>query len=152
MNPFNLPLNNTTIFLLPLMFPELKYDKDFKNHLKQAYLGTLDSNNIDKYTLLLKFINTKEELQFDTDFEKSQYDTFIKGEYDSFSNKYKQTILDFWEEDENSLLDLILNGEKDKILYDFTDKIDKDIIEQIKETLHEAWPPPNLILDELLLE
>jgi len=177
MNPLNLDVNKTTTFLLPILFPDSTHDEIFSNYLKQAYLGVLDSDDVD-FTILLEFdedkvtpdliedfINniqakgTVKEIKdnlvtytLDQEFDKFQYEHFLAGRYSKFAPQTKLSIIDFWKEPEGggSLLHGILYNTPE-IVNEHADQLDGQMIQELKELNEESWPPPNLFVDEFLL-
>lgn len=177
MNPITLDVNKTTVFLLPILFPDSIHDEIFSNYFKQAYVGLLDSSEDIEYDILLEFDEDKvtpdlwsditDNIQapgaevksiddnlitytFDDEWSKTQYELFLKGVYSQFDDKAKKIILEFWKEDDNSLLYAILYNDSEKV-EQYTPHLNKDIIDQLKETNGESWPAPNLFVDEFLL-
>jgi len=175
MNPLVLDTNKTTVFLLPIMFPDSTHDEIFSNYFKQAYIGLLDEDSID-HSLVLEFDDDKTsddviedfisnipargevkgksanlvEYIFTDELDKFQYEHFLKGSYSKFNEATKENILDFWKEEKGSLLHAILYNDSEKV-NEFTPHLNKDIIDELKDTNGESWPAPNLFVDEFLL-
>ena len=142
--------NDTTIFLLPIMLPHIKYDELYSNDFLQAYIGLEFKHDFDDTLILVfndmlpdlvKFIDLnilgdgqkEEESEFFISFEipdelKQEYDKFLNGEYHMFSEENKEIILNFWEEDD-----------KDSLLYKTLYNITKKNI----------WNPPDILGKEL---
>lgn len=177
MNPITLDVNKTTIFLLPMLFPNSTYDEIFSNYFKQAYVGLLDDEDDLDYTITLEFDKDNMTPDFiddfitnlqpnaifrdgednvftfifeGTEYDKFQYEHFLAGRYSNFGDDMKTLILDFWKENDKSLLYGILNNDAE-IVDKFTPYLDKEILEELKETNGESWPPPNLFVDEFLV-
>lgn len=171
MDPIKLGVNKTTTFLLPMLLPESTHAEVFSNNFKQAYVGVLDENDNDAKHIILEFDEdnitpeffedfienfnpkghlvkeTENTLTFDvTSFKGEEiYDDFLKGKYSNF--KDKETILEFWGEDKESLLSGILNNDNE-IVRENVQYLSTDIIVELKEVHDESWPPPNLFVDE----
>ena len=176
MNPITLDVNKTTTFLLPLLFPSSTHDEIFSNYFKQAYLGLLDDPDDLEYNIVLEFdkdkitedhiddfLNNMEpygELKerkdnlltfvFMDEHNKFQYEHFIKGSYSKLADHVKKTILEFWKEEDTSLLYGILHN-LSAIVDKYTPHLNNEIIQELKETNGESWPAPNLFVDEFLV-
>lgn len=177
MNPIvHLDVNKTTIFLLPMLFPNSTYNEIFSNYLKQAYIGLLD-DKFDEHEMVLIFDDDKASpeqienfienidykgeliaagssiddnmliLRINDELDRQSYDNFLKGRYSLFSEDYKNTILEFWEEDDNSLLKGILTNNRD-LVEELQSIAGRSILHEIESLNDESWPPPNLLVDE----
>jgi len=135
-NPFNLDINETTRFLLPIVFTNTTYEELVANDFKEAYIGMLENPEYDDNSIILKFDyeSYSEETLDDmiTALDRAdlfikkednvivyslpeelqeQYDTFLQGKYSEFSDESKQNIVDFWGGlDKASLISDILIG------------------------------------------
>lgn len=171
MNPLVEGHTNTTIFLLPILFPHITYDKLFSNYFEEAYVGMIDNDDYDD-TIIFKF-KEEEDVYVETltsckllelknniviynipEEFKEEYENFLKGKYSKLIEESKQDILSFWGEDENSpLYGILYKTEKGKDF--FTNIIDKKHKAQILKSLDfselEFWPPPNILSNELLI-
>jgi len=168
MDPFKGNHNDTTKFLLPILFPDLTHDKLFSNYFEQAYIGSLDTDTLDD-TIILKFQEEDSMEDFISDntiYHKDnivayaipdelneEYERFLSGKYSKFKEESKQNILDFWDEEKTSLLygilykteegkEILLNTVQDK-------KLKNRISSGLENEDIEFWPPPNIILREL---
>jgi hypothetical protein len=174
MDPIKLGVNKTTTFLLPMLFPESTHDEIFSNYFKQAYVGLLDDEDREAKEIILEFDGENTGEHFFTTFieelepkglikdetdttltfsiedfgNEDDYALFLNGKYSMFNDEYKKQILEFWKEEEGSLLWGILYNDGE-VVAKYTDYLDLDIIDQLKETHGESWPPPNLFVDEL---
>lgn len=127
---------NTTKFILPLLFDNnTRYHELLKNFFINAFIADMaNKENDDKIHLLFadypslsltqKLSNIITEyrykdgyvlvyplnLEFEEDYEK-----IIRGEYSAISEKAKNRILSFWEEDNNSLIWGVLYKKGDKV-------------------------------------
>ena len=175
MNPIKLEANKTTTFLLPILFPESTHDEIFSNYFKQAYVGLLDSEDVD-YSIILEFDKDNMTPDLIEDFvynlphngklqsiqdniisfvfvnsvDKEDYEYFLKGAYSKFSSNTKIAILEFWKEDEKSLLYGILYNDPE-IVYEYTPYLNKEILDEMNDLTGESWPPPNLFVDEFMI-
>ena len=175
MNPITLDVNKTTTFLLPILFPESTHDEIFSNYFKQAYVGLLDSEDID-YSIILEFDEDDMTPDLIEDFvyniphngkllsvqdniigfvfigekDKEDYENFLKGSYSKLSDDAKIAILEFWKEDQSSLLYGILYNDPE-IVEEYTPYLNKEILDEMNDVTGESWPPPNLFVDEFLV-
>jgi hypothetical protein len=180
MNPFELNKNYSTIFLLPIMFPHITYEELIANYFEEAYIGTIEGGGEYDDTLLLKFNpnNFTEDLvdevaellnrdEYSLEYEsenvfcynipesiKADYEAFLHGKYTQLQDEAKANILEFWEEDEDSLLHAILTGNAKNAramellkLYGMN-----DLLENFDNSLGEIWPPPNVLANEMMFE
>ena len=165
MDPIKLDVNKTTTFLLPMLFPNSTHDEIFSNYFKQAYIGLLDDEmptssivlEFDEDSITLDLIDDfisnfqpqgditdmKDNLLFFNilDHAQEDYEKFLKGNYSEVRDEFKQTILDFWKENDSITL---LYG----ILYNNNDNTIKGLK---KQPSGENWPPPDLFEDEFLV-
>lgn len=172
MNPLKLNINNTTRFLLPIVFPDLTYNEFFSNYFEQAYLGILDDQRYDD-KLILKLedgcspedyftTNILPEYIHDTverdalviynipDHIEDEYEIFIHGSYSKLSEESKQAILNFWEEDEDSMLHGVLYKTQKgaELLASYLNHRDFNAMQKNSDS--EYWYAPNILKDELL--
>lgn len=177
MDPFKIDINDTTRFLLPLMFPNNTYSELFSEHLEEAYIGMLDDDTKDD-TLILKF---KHDLLNDLDLQvfmeeydnhvvldstdnlivyeipeelEEIYNKFLNGEWSKFPEESKQNIIDFWETDEDSLLyGILYKTEKGQEL--ISTFVDPHLRGKVKNAFSknstELWKPPDILSKELLI-
>jgi len=127
---------NTTKFILPLLFDEkTKYHELFTNFFINAYIADMaNKENDDKIHLLFadypslsltqKLSNLITEYKYKDGYVlvyplaielEEDYEKIIKGEYSTISEKSKNRILSFWEEDQTSLLWGVLYKEGNKV-------------------------------------
>lgn len=161
MDPIKLQHNDTTKFLLPILFPHITHIELFTEEFEQAYIGKLDDEQFDDTIILKcnesydlsyieencigKLLSSDETLLvFDLPEDiKEEYEKFLNGEYSQFSERSKKDILNFWDTDEDSLLYTILYPEKRKD--------QPEILKQFgTDTKPELWGPPNIIKNELI--
>ena len=182
MNPFKLDINETTKFLLPIVSKDTTYDELVASDFEQAYIGMLDDKQYDdKIVLKFKdgysneielHDNIKElyedatittlssdllVLDIPADME-ADYERFLEGHYSKLSDVAKANITEFWGEEEGSLLHNILwgVGPDKNALKSTLEKISlftsKEGINLLYNNTGEFWPPPNIIMNELLFE
>lgn len=168
MNPFKGSHNDTTKFLLPIMFPNFTHDQLFSNYFEEAYIGMLDGDDYDD-TIILAYeeVPVPEDTPTDLNVLKvtdnyivyeipeeldDEYSKFLNGRYSELTEESKQKILNFWDEDESSILHGILYKTeigKDTIL-NIVDKEFKDkIAKSLSKEKVEFWTPPNIVKSEL---
>lgn len=180
MNPFELNKNNTTKFLLPIMFPNTTYTELIANYFEEAYIGILDEKEYDDMILLkFNYNNFTEDLLEDvkevldrSDLMKTvlrgnvlcyeipeeivpDYEHYLNGKYSQMTEEAKANILEFWGQDEESILSLILSANakddttKIQLLKNY---VGGDILDGFDTTQGEVWPPPNVLIDEMMFE
>ncbi len=172
MDPFKLNINETTRFLLPMVLPNITHNELISNYFQQAYIGILDEKEYDDQ-LLLQFTEDFDENSLDeigiTEYFKisdnliriflpeveeflEQYELFLAGNYSKLNEKSKQDILEYWGEDELSILHGILY--KTEVGLEILSKlVDKNTIKSIKENPDsEYWPAPDVLINELLYD
>jgi hypothetical protein len=160
---------NTTKFILPLLFDNnTRYHELLKNFFINAFIADMaNKENDDKIHLLFadypslsltqKLSNIITEyrykdgyvlvyplnLEFEEDYEK-----IIRGEYSTISEKAKNRILSFWEEDNNSLIWGVLYKKGDKVRKYYQKVLDTKIYGSW--TREKEWWIPFNIPDEIL--
>lgn len=175
MDPTKLDVNKTTIFLLPMLFPDSTHDEIFSTYFRQAHIGLLtdemptssivlefDEKNITE-DLMDDFINhlepkaylveKKDNLIFFDMYEehRGDYENFLQGKYSKFNYRSKQEILEFWKENkESSLLKGILDNDPE-VIENHKAYIDREILHELEEVDDESWPPPDLFVEEFLV-
>jgi hypothetical protein len=178
MNSLEISTNSTTRFLLPILFPNTKYEELIANGFIQAYIGMLDDDTYDDSLLLLfhKDIDIEglEELfidKMDVDIlddlpddtvqmivinnwrdyleDEEEYSKFLSGNWSKLSPYSKENILSFWGEDGTSMLYMILT--KDSRFKSIVEDFTSTIFAgQLKEEEYkEYWPKPDIIDNEL---
>jgi len=182
MDPFKLNKNKTTTFLLPIMFPHTTYDELIANYFEEAYVGILDEQKYDDTIVLkFDYNNFTADVAEDVkdllnrsdstasqisdcilcytiaDREMTDYDHFLHGRYTKLSDGAKAAIQGFWDEPEDSVLSMVYNikartTERKELLKHYIAENVLEELEEMKVTDGEVWPPPNVLIDELLFE
>jgi len=122
MELLSLKNNMSCYFLVPLLFPkDTKASQIFYEEFKDAYIADYKRKQhddkvllvYDKYTIDIPLTSRNSEY---TDYNghilvynipeefNDDYGKFLRGEWSKLSQKAKDLILNFWDEDENSLL------------------------------------------------
>lgn len=128
MNPIFLDKNNTTKFILPMIFDDdVKYNEILTKDFINAYIADFDKPEYDDHILIAckEGKTSYDELPKPThQYNKNNltvfvydipenhaedYFTLIAGMYSLLSESYKQRLLDFWNQEKGSDLDKILN-------------------------------------------
>ena len=149
MNPLALNKNKSTIFILPMVFDNLKHTDILTEDYANAYIADFETLEFDDDLIVVYNDKAKAQLQSakalgKTTFtykdqlaqvyeipEKYLVDYFkvIAGQYSSISEGLKQVMLSFWENDEKSSLYRVLYAEA-------TDDLDSGIIaDKVNELL-----------------
>ena len=160
---------NTTKFILPLLFDEhYKYHELFNNFFINAYIADMaNKENDDKIHLLFadypsliiqkKLPETITEYQHKDGFVlvyplasewEEDYEKIIRGDYSTVSEKAKNRIISFWEEDNTSVIWGVLN-KQGKAVQKFVQKITGDAKNKWWSQEKEWWLP-FIITDEIL--
>jgi len=112
MNPLLLKHNKTTKLIMPMAY----YNKSIKGeeiisdeNFKGAYIGHLDKPEWDD-TIIIDHNGLFEVLEVPTEFE-DDYWKIISSQYSQISDKYKDYLLAFWDEDLTSELYRVVNAE-----------------------------------------
>jgi hypothetical protein len=169
MNPLTLKSNNTTRFILPMLyFKGLKYTNILNDYFTKAYIADIDHPENDG-KLAVKYMthdSIPKELgdniyydEYDSSFiavieipDKylDDYYKILAGQYSSLSEEYKKTILSFWEEDNTSTLYGVLYKVKNlvrKMLLAALDTIPEEL-----SVRAEYWPTPKMYKEILGME
>ena len=146
MNPLKLNSNNSTIWLLPMLNEKgFKHNDIINEYFINAYIADIDKPENDNKLLIKYFVvegipkffneDNKYTIYLDESDDSfvvavnipeehlSNYHKFLAGQYSKFSKEYKQLILQFWEEDESTLLYGILHktGRAEKMFEEMSD-------------------------------
>lgn len=153
MNPLELNKNVSTIFILPMVFEDLKYDQIVTKDFKNAYVADFSRPEFDDDLILVfKEISSIQrdakatyEVKGDIvevyeipDKYLAEYFKIYAGQYSEISEELKQIILKFWDEDEESLLY--------KILYNL---VENDHEEDIRADKVKSLIPEFRLVDEV---
>jgi hypothetical protein len=140
MDIFDNKYNETTIFMLPMLYSNFKYTDVLTEDFINCYIADINKPGLDEY-LHLVFHTTNFSLPIPEEFIKD-YKYFLRGKYSKFSLKLKKIILSFWN----------CNGETNlhSILFK-TDKMKEYWLKKPAKLGHkysnsmEYWPKPILI-------
>lgn len=161
MNPLVLKLNNTTRFLLPILYAKgLKYNDVLNNFFISAYIADIDRPENDS-RLSLKYMTIDaipKELDGETTHDPEDdsflvtfdipeefmddYYKFLSGEYSKFSKKLKEYIMSFWEEDNKSALYGVLYHKKNLVKQVWAARSDLPL--EAVDPKVEYWPYPRM--------
>jgi len=176
MNSLEVNTNCTTRFLLPIVFPNTTYDELIANGFKKAYVGMLDDDAYDDSLILVFHKDTDEDMleelfdgkdvtivedEHDDELQliivenwseesiDNEYSNFLTGKWSKFSVKSKDNIQSFWNDDAESILNMILykNPKFQDNLESFLSTI--FVGKDIDNPDAEFWPQPDIIEDEL---
>ena len=121
---------STTLYLLPLLFSEdIKYNDIINEEFKAAYIADFENKQYDDRILLVfndykcNIPTTNRIDQYKSndhtilvynlpDEYTDDYYKFLIRNIEGLSDKAKKKILDFWEEDDKSILDKTLYGKR----------------------------------------
>lgn len=169
MNPLILKVNNTTRFLLPMLyFKDLKHTDILTDYFIKAYIADIDHPENDG-KLSIKYMthdNIPKQLgdnvyydEYDNSFivvvdipEKQlpNYYKILTGDYSDLTDEYKQAILAFWEENNKSILYGILYKVKDLVREMIMEKA--GTIPEEMSVKSEFWNAPKLHKEILGME
>ena len=160
---------NTTKFILPLLFENnTRYHELFNNFFINAYIADMaNKENDDKIHLLFadypsltlqqKLPETITEYEYKDGFVlvyqltlkwEDDYIKIITGDYSTISETAKERILDFWEEDNTSLLWGVLYKEGDEVRKYFEKLLGEKITSPWNRD--KEWWLPFAIPDEMI--
>jgi hypothetical protein len=130
--------SKSTIFILPLLYPGIKFTDVLADNFINCYIQDTvypdpeDSLIIEFDDNIARFRMTKEYI--------ADYKKIIKSQYSKLSDNAKETILYFWQQNKDSYLHSVLY-KTNKILDYWSKKSDKKIE---ASTEKEYWPRFNL--------
>ena len=160
---------NTTKFILPLLFDEkARYHEIFNNFFINAYIADMANKETDDRIHLLfadypslkiqqTLPDTITEYEYKDGFVliyplalewEEDYEKLIRGEYSTISEKAKNRILSFWEEDNTTLMWGVLYKEG-KSVQKYVQEVTGDTMERWWSREKEWWLP-FIIPDEIL--
>jgi len=129
--------NKSTIFILPLLYPNITYKSVIFEHFINCYIS--DIYRIDpEDSLIIEFDNNLARFRI-PEHKLEDYKKIIRSQYSKISDKSKKDILCFWEENKFSYLYSILYKTK-KILDYWSNKINKPVYASEEK---EYWPKFN---------
>jgi hypothetical protein len=132
MDIINNERSKTTIFILPLLYLDYKFTEIITKNFSNCYICNEDK-------VIIKYDNNIVEIYI-SDELINDYKKIIRSKYSKISDKSKQRILNFWNEDETSYLYSILY-KTIKILNYWQSKTSKKLY-QSKDK--EYWPRFNI--------
>src|SRR4030042_4960678 len=132
MDIINNKKSKTTIFILPLLYSDTKYTQVLTDNFINCYI--LDNN------IIIEFDNDIVKFKIPQEFT-DDYKKITKSLYSKISDKSKEQILNFWDEDKSSYLYSVLYKTK-RVLNYWQSKTDKKL-HLSKEK--EYWPKFNII-------
>jgi hypothetical protein len=130
--------NKSTIFILPLLYPDIKFTDVLQENFINCYISDVILQE-PQDSLIIEFDNNIARFKFPED-KLDDYSLIKRSKYSKISNSSKQNIIYFWEEDKDSYLYSILY--KTKKVLDYWAKKSNTIIHPSKEK--EYWPKFNL--------
>jgi hypothetical protein len=130
--------NKSTIFILPLLYPDIKYTDILQDNFINCYISDVD--NIEpENSLLIEFDDNIARFKVPDNFIQD-YKKILRGNYSSISESSKKVIINFWNQNEESYLFSVLY-KTSKILEYWTKKANKQISHSHDK---EYWPKFNI--------
>ena len=169
MDPLELKVNLTTVFMLPVLLNKgLKHSDILTDTFINTYMADLnkpekDNSLIIRYATITNlphwtdnyeinspqlYATEDEEIMVVEDIPDNfieDYHKFLIGDYSKFSEDYKKQVLDFWEANEDTLIFGVLyrSGKEIKDFWREELDTDLDIFMNVPEDT-EYWRPPKL--------
>jgi hypothetical protein len=138
MDIIDIKKSKTTIFLLPLLYPEITYTALIFDNFTNCYIS--DSKMIDpENSIIIEYDNNIARFRLPKDIIPER-DLITRSKYSKLSDKSKQQILYFWQEDKNSYFHSVLYKTQ-KILDYWSAKANKVLYPSLEK---EYWPKFNL--------
>ncbi len=138
MDIINNKKNKSTIFILPLLYPEIDYTNILFEHFINCYIS--DVHEIDpENSLIIEFDDNVARFRIPGEV-LSDYKKILRSQYSEITDKSKQQILYFWKQDEQSHLYSVLY--KTQKILDYWSKKTKKEIYPSKDK--EYWPKFNM--------
>jgi len=118
MNPLTLKHNKTTVLIMPMAFYGIEHGKGDSiistEEFINAYIGDIDEPEHDDKILISYTDTINDELTYEV-YEvpeefKDDYWKIVSSQYSKISDKYRDYLLDFWEQDATSNLYQILRA------------------------------------------
>jgi len=115
MNPLELKINKSAIFLLPVVLEKgIKFIDIISEDFENTYVADRNNpENDDKLIVKYKSHDEYDTYEWETDEAVNLY-VFLAGHYSNFTENAKQKIMAFWEEDDESDLYKILYRESEE--------------------------------------
>jgi len=130
--------SKSTIFILPLLYPDIKFTDVLQENFINCYISDILMTE-PQDSLIIEFDNNIARFKLPED-KLDDYSLIKRSKYSKISNSSKQNIIYFWEEDKDSYLYSILYKTK-KILDYWSKKANKRIYASKDK---EYWPKFNL--------
>lgn len=137
MDIINNRYNKSTIFILPLLYEDIKYTDIITDNFINCYISDIQFPDPDN-SLTIEFDNDVARFRIKED-KTDDYKKIIRSQYSNISNISKKQIISFWQQDENSHLYSVLY-KTNKILEYWSKKSGKEI--KANEE-NEYWPKFN---------
>lgn len=138
MDVINNRWNKSTIFILPLLYPDIKYTSVIFQNFINCYISDITSEELD-YSLTIEYDDNIAKFNIPED-KIDDYLLIKKSRYSKISDTSKQDILYFWEESKDSYLYSILY--KTQKILDYWAKESNLTMHPSKDK--EYWPKFNL--------
>jgi len=138
MDIINNKKSKTTIFLLPLLYPKIKYTDVLFEHFINCFISDTNTPEPDN-SIIIEFDNNIARFRLPEDII-SEKDLITKSQYSKLSNISKKQILFFWNESKDSYLYSVLHKTK-KILDYWSEKSGQKLYPSKEK---EYWPKFNL--------
>jgi hypothetical protein len=129
--------NKTTIFILPLLYPGIKYTDVIFDHFINTFISDVHSPDPED-SVIIEFDDNIARFRMTQDFI-ADYKKIMQSKYSEISEIAKEVILYFWQEDKESYLYSVLY-KTNKILDYWSTKSGKTIYPQKDK---EYWPKFN---------
>jgi len=137
MDIINNKWTKSTIFILPLLYPDIKFTDVLQEDFINCYISDVKYPEIED-SLIIEFHNNIASFKIPEEI-KEDYKLILQGKYSKISELSKQQILYFWNEDVFSYLYSILY-KTNKILKYWEEKTHKEIY---KSSSKEYFPKFN---------
>ena len=137
MDIINNKKNKSTIFILPLLYPEIDYTNVLFEHFINCYIS--DVHAIDpENSLIIEFDDNSARFRVPIEL-LGDYKKIIRSQYSEITNESKQQIVYFWKENDDSYLHSVLHKTQ-KILDYWSKKTNMEIFPSKEK---EYWPKFN---------
>jgi len=137
MDIIDIKKSKSTIFILPLLYPEIKYTDVLFEHFINCFISDVNSPLPDK-SLIIEFDDNICRFRLPEEILEEYY-KILHSQYSKLSNESKKNILYFWQVEEDSYLYSILYKTQ-KILDYWATKSGKEIFPSDSK---EYWPKFN---------
>jgi hypothetical protein len=129
--------NKSTVFILPLLYPDIKFTDVLFEHFISCYISDVTMPNPED-SLIIEFDDNVARFRFPED-KLEDYKKIMRSQYSEISDESKRNILYFWQVDDSSYLYSVLYKTQ-KILDYWTVKTGKEILPSKEK---EYWPKFN---------